>query len=53
MEEKDYSELNILLSKLRVQCLKNLDNKISRKKREKSLKTVRNIDNIRKNIPSI
>lgn len=50
MEEEDYIKLNTLLAKLRVECLKNLDNNVIRKKREKNLKIIRSIDYIRKNV---
>lgn len=50
MKEEDYIKLNTLLAKLRVECLKNLDNNVIRKKREKNLKIIRSIDYIRKNI---
>lgn len=50
MKEEDYIKLNILLAKLRVECLKNLDNNVIRKKREKNLKIIRSIDYIRKNV---
>ena len=67
MEEQDYIELNTLLAKLRVVCLKNmteLDQKlwnsnpdnsayehINRKERERNINLVRNIDNIRRQMP--
>ncbi len=61
MEEQDYIELNTLLAKLRVVCLKNtveIDKQIcennmiiSRKERERNINLVRNIDNIRKQMP--
>lgn len=67
MEEQDYIELNTLLAKLRVVCLKNMteldqrllnsnpDNSayehINRKERERNINLVRNIDNIRKQMP--
>ena len=51
MEEQDYIELNTLLARLRVNCLKNLSNEIEFKQRERSLKLIRNIDNIRNNMP--
>lgn len=51
MEEQDYIELNTLLARLRVQCLKNLINEIESTQRERSLKLIRNIDNIRNNMP--
>lgn len=50
MKEEDYIKLNTLLAKLRVECLKNLDNNVIRKKREKNLKIIRSIDYIRKNV---
>lgn len=66
MEEKDYIELNTLLVKLRVICLKDMsvldseifentnnDNimRINRKQRDRTINMIRNIDNIRKQIP--
>lgn len=51
MEEQDYIELNTLLARLRVNCLKNLSNEIESTQRERSLKLIRNIDNIRNNMP--
>lgn len=51
MEEQDYIELNTLLARLRVHCLKNLSNEIESTQRERSLKLIRNIDNIRNNMP--
>ena len=61
MEEQDYIELNTLLAKLRVFCLKSMSEidknmndyniAISRKEREKNINLVRNIDNIRKQMP--
>ena len=61
MEEQDYIELNTLLAKLRVVWLTNtveIDKKIcesnmiiSRKERERNINLVRNIDNIRKQMP--
>lgn len=61
MEEQDYIELNTLLAKLRVVCLKNTvetDKRIcennmiiSRKERERNINLVRNIDNIRRQMP--
>lgn len=64
MEEQDYIELNTLLAKLRVVCLKkmstlsqanNCDNSritsAIRSERERTVHLVRNIDNIRKQIP--
>lgn len=67
MEEQDYIELNTLLAKLRVVCLKNmteLDQKLwnsnpddsaykyrNRQERERNINLVRNIDNIRRKMP--
>lgn len=62
MKEQDYIELDILLSKLRVICLKNLSQngnysenenitKLIRKENEKALRIIRNIDYIRTNMP--
>ena len=67
MEEKDYIELQTLLAKLRVVCLKNmteLDQKLwnadpensayeqmNRRERERNITSVRNIDSIRKQMP--
>lgn len=51
MEEQDYIELNTLLARLRVNCLKNLSNEVESTQRERSLKLIRNIDNIRNNMP--
>lgn len=51
MEEQDYIELNTLLARLRVHCLKNLSNEIESTQRERSLKLIRNIDNILNNMP--
>nr|DAO95548.1 MAG TPA: hypothetical protein [Caudoviricetes sp.] len=51
MEEQDYIELNTLLARLRVNCLKNLSNEKESTERERSLKLIRNIDNIRNNMP--
>lgn len=48
MDENDYIELNTLLAKLRVNCLKEIGNPdIDCKIREKNYKLIRNIDNIR------
>lgn len=41
MEEQDYIELNTLLARLRVYCLKNLSNEIESTQRERSLKLIR------------
>lgn len=52
MEENDYIELNTLLAKLRVNCLKEIGNPdIDYKIREKNYKLIRNIDNIRNYMP--
>lgn len=62
MEENDYIELNTLLAKLRVVCLKNAVElndivpdeemmKERRREKQRNLYLVRNIDNIRKQIP--
>ena len=52
MEEKDYIELQTLLAKLRVICLKEIGNQyLDSKEREKQFKLVRNIDNIRTKMP--
>lgn len=52
MEEKDYVELQMLLAKLRVICLKEMENpNIEAKEREKQIKLVRSIDNIRTKMP--
>lgn len=52
MEEKDYIELQMLLAKLRVICLKEIGNKdLDPKEREKQFKLVRSIDNIRTKMP--
>ena len=52
MEEQDYMELQILLSKLRVECLKELGNKESNStNRGKAIKLIRNIDKIKANAP--
>lgn len=54
MEEQDYIELNTLLAKLRVNCLKAIGNpKVDSKIREKNYKIIRNIDNIRNYMPLI
>lgn len=48
MDENDYIELNTLLAKLRVNCLKEIGNPdVTYKIREKNYKLIRNIDNIR------
>lgn len=61
MEEQDYIELNTLLTKLRIVCLKaigeidgnlNADNmRISRRTREENVRMVRSIDNIKRFMP--
>ena len=52
MEEEDYIELNNLLVKYKVLCLKTYSNfKTDSKTREKSIKQVRYIDFIRKDMP--
>lgn len=52
MEEQDYIELNTLLAKLRVNCLKTIGNQdIDTSIREKNFKLIRNIDNIRNYMP--
>ena len=64
MDEQDYIELNTLLAKLRVVCLKNMSTldqanncensrvaRVIRSERERNVHLVRNIDNIRKQIP--
>ena len=61
MEEQDYIELNTLLSKLRVICMKNMgeidanlnaDNmRISRRMREENVSMIRSIDNIKRFMP--
>lgn len=52
MEEKEYIELQTLLAKLRVICLKEIGNKdLDEKEREKQFKLVRNIDSIRTKMP--
>ena len=53
MEEQDYIELNTLLAKLRVVCFKEIGNlETTTPERERNLKLVRNIDNIRRQIPT-
>lgn len=61
MDEQEYIELNTLLTKLRVVCLKtmvevdsnlNEDNmRISRKIRQENVSMVRSIDNIKRLMP--
>lgn len=62
MEEQEYIELNTLLAKLRVNCLKSineLDNivedeyimRLRRREKQRNIYLVRNIDNIRKQMP--
>ncbi len=62
MEEQDYIELDVLLAKLRVVCMKNLSQsehyvddrdimEMRRKENERNLKIIRNINYIRTNMP--
>lgn len=52
MEEHEYIELQTLLAKLRVVCLKEIGNPdIDTSEREHTFKLIRNIDNIRKQMP--
>lgn len=52
MNKEDYIQLQTLLAKLRVECLKEVgNNEKTPRTREKLLKLVRNIDNIRNNMP--
>lgn len=62
MEEQDYIELDVLLAKLRVVCMKNLSQdehyvddreimEMRRKESERNLKIIRNINYIRTNMP--
>lgn len=52
MEEQEYIELQTLLAKLRVECLKNIGKtEISTKVREQQYKLVRSIDNIARRTP--
>ena len=61
MDEQDYIELNTLLTKLRIVCLKtigeidvnlNADNmRILRRTREENVRMVRSIDNIKRFMP--
>ena len=61
MEEQDYVELNTLLTKLRVICMKSIgeldtnlnpDNiRILRKMREENVSMIRSIDNIKRLMP--
>lgn len=61
MEEQDYVELNTLLTKLRVICMKsmgeidnnlNADNmRVSRKIRAENVSMIRSIDNIKRLMP--
>lgn len=54
MEEQDYIELNTLLAKLRVFCLKEIgDPETISKSREEKFRLIRNIDNIRNKMPLI
>lgn len=61
MDEQEYIELNTLLTKLRVTCMKSMgeidanlneDNmRISRKIREENVSMIRSIDNIKRFMP--
>ncbi len=52
MEEKEYIELNTLLAKLRVNCLKEVGKpELTSSERERNYKLVRNIDYIRRTMP--
>lgn len=61
MEEQDYVELNTLLTKLRIICMKsmgeidnnlNADNmRVSRKIRSENVSMIRSIDNIKRLMP--
>ena len=52
MEEQDYIELNTLLAKLRVVCFKIIENSNTNTlERERNYRLVRNIDNIRRQMP--
>ena len=52
MEEQDYIELNTLLAKLRVVCFKEIGNpETTTPERERNFKLIRNIDNIRRQMP--
>lgn len=52
MEEQDYIELQTLLAKLRVFCLKEIGKKeITEKERETKFKLIRSIDNIKNKVP--
>ncbi len=52
MDEQDYVDLQTLLAKLRVICLKEVGNPdISTTDRERNFKLIRNIDNIRNKMP--
>lgn len=54
MEEQDYIELQTLLAKLRVHCFKAIGNPdIETPERERNYKMIRNIDNIRQQMPLI
>ena len=54
MDEQDYVDLQTLLAKLRVICLKEVGNPdISTTDRERNFKLIRNIDNIRNKMPLI
>ena len=52
MNEQEYIELQKLLAKLRVECLKEAGNiETDSSVREKLFKIIRNVDNIRKFMP--
>lgn len=52
MEEQDYIELQTLLAKLRVSCLKEIGNPdIESSERERNFKMIRYIDHIRNYMP--
>lgn len=62
MEEQEYIELDVLLAKLRVLCMKSLSQyehyvedkeimEMRRKENERNLKMIRNINYIRTNMP--
>lgn len=52
MEEEDYINLQNLLIKLRVHLFKEIsDNNLKPKYRDKDIKMIRNIDNLRNNVP--
>lgn len=52
MEEQDYIELQTLLAKLRVSCLKEIGNpEIESSERERNFKMIRYIDHVRNGMP--